>query len=312
MSDRHDSTDAPRVRRLAGHGVIEARGRDFFDLLHRLSASDVRALADGTPVTALLVTDKGRVLDLALACVHGDATLVLTSAGRTSDVLAWFEKYTIMEDVTYRDASDEWWQYDLLWHDDVAAGRRPSAGGETPPVHFAYSNATGSGVRVLVPAGDVKLAADVAALGEAHDDETFKLLRIRAGVPAVGHELTERVNPLEAGAAADVSFTKGCYIGQEVIARLDTYHKVQRHLRRLVLVGAMPADARAFARMLAPGTALTTDGRDGGFLTSCAYDPDMHALIALGCIRTAFAQAGGILHLEGTAFDVRIEDQATS
>ncbi len=165
---------------------------------------------------------------------------------------------------------------------------------------------------MLVPAGVEALAAEVAALGAALDDETFELLRIRAGLPAVGRELTERTNPLEAGATADVSFTKGCYIGQEVIARLDTYHKVQRHLRRLVLVGDMPDDARSFARTLAPGTGLTAEGRDGGFLTSCAYDPDTHALIALGCIRTAFTEQGALLHLEGTAFDVRILDASTT
>lgn len=312
-------TDAPRVRRLAAHGVIEARGAEFLELLHRLSASDVRALAEGTPVTALLVTDKGRVLDLALACRHEDATLVLTSPGRTSEVRAWFEKYTIMEDVTYRDASDEWWQYDLTGARTSSSATTPLLGtwaspgsGRGRPLSLPYANATGEGTRVLVPAGDEVLAAEVAALGAALDDETFELLRIRAGLPAVGRELTGRVNPLEAGAAADVSFTKGCYIGQEVIARLDTYHKVQRQLRRLVLVGTMPDDARAFARTLAPGTALTAAGGDGGFLTSCAYDPDARALIGLGCIRTAFAASGTILHLEGTAFDVRIEDAATS
>ncbi len=305
----------PLLRTLAAHGVIEARGSDFHDLLHRLSASDTRALARDTPVTALLVTDKGRVLDLALACVHDDAVLVLTSPERTARVLAWFETYTIMEDVVYRDASADWRQYEwrrgtgdlFASFNDVADPALPAT------IDIPYRNATGAGLRMLVAGADAAafeagLGSRIAAVGGcAISEQDFDLLRIRASLPAVGRELTERVNPIEAGAGSDVSFTKGCYIGQEVIARLDTYNKVQRHLRPLLLRGSLPDDPIAVARAIPSGTALTSEGRDGGFLTSCAYDPDTRTLIGLGCIRLAFERPGTILQLEAHALDMVVQ-----
>ena len=81
------------------------------------------------------------------------------------------------------------------------------------------------------------------------------MFRVGAGAPVFGAELGEEVNPLEAGLWEAVSFTKGCYVGQEVVARLNTYEKVKRYLAKLSFEeGEMPET----------GATLTVDGQGSG------------------------------------------------
>ena len=101
------------------------------------------------------------------------------------------------------------------------------------------------------------------------------------GSPAAGREITERVNPLEANLLDLIDFDKGCYIGQEVIARLDTYDKVQRKL-----VGLQAASG------LLEGDLLYVDGREIGWTATVAESPAFDGLIALGYVRNEHAVEG--------------------
>ncbi|MFQ5873180.1 MAG: YgfZ/GcvT domain-containing protein, partial [Dehalococcoidia bacterium] len=113
--------------------------------------------------------------------------------------------------------------------------------------------------------------------------DAYDVLRIEAGVPIYGAELSEDVNPLEAGLRSSISFTKGCYVGQEVVARLNTYQKVKRHLVKLRFYdGTAPH----------PGTPLELDGKEVGTLTSVAVLPGDVRAFALGYVRKAHAQPG--------------------
>ena len=113
------------------------------------------------------------------------------------------------------------------------------------------------------------------------DSESYEVFRISAGVPAHGPEFGEEVNPLEAGLWDAVSFTKGCYVGQEVVARLNTYEKVKRYLAMLSLEdGAIP-DA---------GAPLTVDGKDAGKLTSVSPVLISGRRPALGYVRKSLRE----------------------
>lgn len=130
----------------------------------------------------------------------------------------------------------------------------------------------------------------VAALGEVVPEEAgeleavFEAARILAGVPRLGWDITERTIPQEAGnefVARTVSFTKGCYTGQELVARLDARGgNVPRQLRvvRSVVASKMPA---------LPGAAIYLDGRPAGELTSTAPLPGEPAWVALGYVKRA-------------------------
>jgi folate-binding protein YgfZ len=112
-------------------------------------------------------------------------------------------------------------------------------------------------------------------------DHAFHTARVMRGVPSPGNELSDRVNPLEAGLGRFISFTKGCYIGQEVIARLDSYDKLQRRLVRLAAYGD-----------LRPGDTLTVKGKKAGEVTSVAALSTTRERIALGFVRRGSWEPG--------------------
>ncbi len=132
------------------------------------------------------------------------------------------------------------------------------------------------------------------------DDETYNILRVEAGLPAAGLELTEDVNPWEAGLDDLVSLHKGCYNGQEVVARLNTYDKVKQRLRGLKLETPLPLGVRA---------TLQCDGKNAGFLSSSALSPQFGA-IGLGFVRKNFLAPGTKLQIEsdGETQDATVAD----
>ena len=113
--------------------------------------------------------------------------------------------------------------------------------------------------------------------------------RVNFGVPEYGPEMGEPYNPLEAGLIGSIDFAKGCYIGQEVIARLDTYKKVQKYL-----VSLRFADAS-----VSPGDELLQEGVKVGEVTSVAPEPSDGSLMGLGYVKTAAATPGARLDVGG-------------
>lgn len=162
----------------------------------------------------------------------------------------------------------------------------------------AYSTATGSiaGHAVTLCAGGSLDLADwilvthgaadeaeavVAELAHRVSEDELKLMRISAGLPAWGHELSDAVTPLEVNLLPAVSFDKGCYVGQEVIARQTNYDKITRRLVGLVFGPDAPADVEG-ARVQAPG-------RDGS-VTSSVFAPRHGATIALAIVPRGLAE----------------------
>jgi folate-binding protein YgfZ len=125
-------------------------------------------------------------------------------------------------------------------------------------------------------------AALLAASAPAGTDELYEVLRIEAGLPRFGVEIGEEYIPLEANLWDDVSFTKGCYIGQEIIARMESRGKQARVLAGLRLAAPLDADGERAVRI---------DGQPAGQVTSVAYSPALGP-IALAFIKPALANPG--------------------
>ena len=115
--------------------------------------------------------------------------------------------------------------------------------------------------------------------------------RVNFGVPEFGPELGEPYNPLEAGLIGSVDFAKGCYIGQEVIARLDTHQQVQKYLVSLIF------DAYT---TVSPGDELLQGGKQVGTVTSVAPEPLDGVLKGLGYVKAAAATLGANLEVAGS------------
>ncbi|MDT8324184.1 MAG: hypothetical protein RRA94_08740 [Bacteroidota bacterium] len=317
----------------ADRAAVRVTGRDTLDLLNRLTTMKVDDLSVGSVRETLLTNEKGRVIDAALVAVPGADTpsgdtsggdtsgadvLLLLSPGMAEEVIAWLEKYTIMEDCVYEDISASLTQFSIY---NIGAGAPgdvipvPVAGsaavfplGESTVRVLHHRSVTGAGLRLLCAPEDARAVreylvdhARIPLVGP----EAFTLWRIDRLLPAVGHELSALTNPLEAGAAAAVDFEKGCYIGQEVIARLDSYDKVQRRpcrIRRTSFTDEYPL----------PGSVLYAGEKNAGFVTTLASDPRTGNDIGIALVRHAFAGGGTELSLRsgGDARPFTVENTA--
>lgn len=232
--------DAPPVRVVSGlFDLLSLTGTDVIDFLQRISTNDM-ILQEGAAVPTLLVTDKGRILDTVWVMFYEHGYAMAVSRGMASGVRQFLERYIIMDDVSVNDISGQC---------SVLLSFAPDAQGET--TRYFGHDAT---LEVIAPAA---LTADHPTV-----DGAFEEWRIRNGIPRSGKEMIEAFNPLELNLWDFISFTKGCYIGQEVIARLDTYKKVSKTL--------------CFWRsdnILDEGTVLQDEsGTDAGRLTSALRD----------------------------------------
>ena len=303
-----DSADALTVHHTA-YGCLKATGEDALDLLNRLSTNRVDHLEPGHWAPTVLTTDRGRIVDLLCVVHTGEWVYLLTSPGQQQPVIEWLDKYTIMEDLEVTDVSDSTAIIALagngvsaaLGLDDEEPDYLPGRQYPAPTTNvggcdaIAVSRPLGElPCRLLIahaegaPALVDALAETGAAIADANAWET---LRVQRGAPAYGTEMGEPYNPLEAGLIGAIDFTKGCYIGQEVIARLDSYHRVQKYMAVLRFSEGSEVTV---------GASLAHEGRTAGEVTSLYRTPGGE-LRGLGYVRTAAAEPGQTLELQAPA-----------
>lgn len=279
-------------------GIIRGTGADRLDLLHRLSTNAVNQLQLGEEATTILSSDKGRIVELPRILAFGDHLLMLLLGTDVPGVRLWLDKYTIMDDFTTADASSDFAVFGV-YGEQAKSQLAATFGVELPDAGtFTVSDAGviilrdirlhgATAFLLLVPAALVSAIID-QLLGQGIVEitpETWQTLRIEAGQPWIGAELSESYNPLEAGLSQFVSWTKGCYIGQEVIARLDTYDKVQRHLMGVIIEGM--ESIRTELEVHDP-----VEAKKIGTITSLTESPSFGKKIALAYIRTQHAIPG--------------------
>ena len=300
-------------------GRLRLTGDDALDLLDRLSTNALAELAVGSGVPTVLTSNKGRILDLLLVLRHDDHLLVLTGAGNQGKVAEWIDFYTIVEDVAVQDATGDTAMIGVAGPEagrflDGATGVDCSSLGKNESAPARLGDVDTLIVRtdflrlpsydLIVPShsGDQVKAGLLDAGQSAHltpvDAEASEAVRVERGVPGFGKELTEEFNPLEAGLLGLISFTKGCYVGQEVVTRLNTYKKVQKRLMSLRWEGETDPDT---------GAKLLLDGKQVGVVTSIARSPSSQRGVGLGYVRMALAEAGAVLVAQSGEGEVAVE-----
>jgi folate-binding protein YgfZ len=301
------------------YGRVIAKGKDVLDLLHRMSTNDLRPMFDkpGSGAQTILTTDKGRIIDLLSVINRGKDSLLVTSMGKEEMIIQWLDKFTIMEDAKFLSATNGIRQFILVGPRSLDLVRSLLSGDLVSMEQFDSILATINGHPVLIQKSlriiesgwtvfvEVEFADDVKANLEARaeemggaviDQEIFEVLRIEVGLPIAPNELNEKHNPLEASIVGAVSFTKGCYIGQEVIARLDSYDKVQRHLMGIRMSGSeAKADSLLQEKSKFPFKLKSKSGEDIGEVTSLVYSPDASSIIGLAYVRTAHTNPGEVV-----------------
>jgi folate-binding protein YgfZ len=286
-------------------GRLRLLGTDVLDLLDRLTTNKLESLELGEGSPTVLTTSKGRVVDLlTLTAVEGHL-LCLTSPDRHKTVAEWIDFYTFSEDASIEDATAGTAQLSLAGPSAVALLTKLgiTASG-LPTFHsrrYTLANTDalvwhtlGAGTptyEIIVPAvgaPDVwEALAQEGAVPTGH--QAWEAYRIACGVPAHGAEFGDDTNPLESRLKGAISFNKGCYIGQEVVARLNTYQKVQRRLMAVTFSGSVDT-----------GNSLkTADGVAAGAVTSVAQIPGDGTFIGLALVRQEHAMPGVTLLVAG-------------
>ena len=229
-------------------GMLRILGKDRIDLLHRLSTNDLRVLnRPQTSATTVFTTSQGKVVDWSWVFSLKDSLWVCTASGRAARLAQWIKKYTIMEDVQVQDLSNAWRR--VIVHGDGATAllERPLP----PQGQFIWISeqlwlrgleAFGERAEGLVPADKCDTIVDgLVKNGAASvDAEELDVIRLEAGVPSADAEYREEVSPLEIRLKPMISWDKGCYVGQEVISRLDSYDKVARFMMGFEVEGEVP------------------------------------------------------------------------
>lgn len=278
-------------------GRIRVGDRDRLRFLHNQTTNQIQQLQPGQGCETVFVTSTGRTLDLATALITEDAVLLLVSPGQAQPRIEWMDRYIFFADkVSLRDETAETAALTLLgpqtfdWLATLGAPHLATAAAgshetlaiaDIPCRVVVGSGLVTPGVTILLPRTEAAMlwAALVNHGAVPLGDRVWEQLRIEQGRPMPGAELTEDYNPLEAGLWHTISFSKGCYIGQETIARLNTYQGVKQQLWGLRL--SAPAEA---------GEPLMLDGDKVGRLTSVVETPN--GLRGLGYVRTKAGGAG--------------------
>lgn len=278
-------------------GKLWLSGKDAADFLHNYTTHNIKALAPGKGLQTAVTTWKGTMVDHVFVMRRDDGMWLLTHPGRAQAVHQALDKYLLGVDVVIEDRTGA---YGLLYVFGQlarpviakATGLQPvweqhapiavRIGGSEALVASTWP-AFGEGYHVLVENASAASVYD-ALVREADakgmlptGSEAWEQLRIEQGIPAFGHEIGEDVNPWEARLTDSVSMAKGCYLGQEVVARLANYDKVQRYLIGLRLGGD---------RIPAKGSEIQVEGKKVGVITSAM------AGSALGFVKGAHVEPG--------------------
>lgn len=281
--------------------VLEVTGGDRVSWINGLVTCDVAKVHEGDGLYGLAVTQKGRILADVVLLLSATRLLVAAPRAHVAELRASFEKYLVMEDAEVTPGHDA---FEALWLLGPAAGELLEAvrkDGVDGALVRREGAAPGGvvGALVLIPLGKARPHLEVAAKAvEASgrpvaraSREAWDIVRVELGLPAFGVDFGPTTYPQEVGLEKSaVSFSKGCYLGQEVICMLEMRGQVKRRLVQLALDGAQPAVG-----------AEVQDGEGNllGNVTSSSVRAQGEGALALALVKRAQASRGADLRVDG-------------
>ena len=288
-------------------GRVLVSGADAKDLLHRIVTADVESLGPGQGAPSFLLERSGRIVDRVLIVNRERDYLLVGNPGRGGAIADWIGRYVIADDVEVKDITAWTVHWTLLGAPALRVlketfaldaremepweGRVLSRGDGRLTVVRA-EDLGGPTFHLMTPvAASAQLRAALKALPEG-DADAYAAACLAGGLPRWGFEYDEKTIPLETGMLREISFDKGCYLGQEVIARLHHQQRVKRRLVRLRVDGTgLPAR----------GDGVDAGGGPVGKVTGAAAWED--AVLAFASVDRGADLTGGItvIGADGTA-----------
>lgn len=298
-------------------GRILLQGRDRFELVNRMSTNDVSRLAPNQGKPTVFINANARILFRASCFNLARGLLLISEAGQGAALANYLRRNVFFGDqVAISDISADTDHFALHGKNaDAAVMALAPAAREIPPLGgaeikselgaliIARRKSIYGGHWVLIAeGGGVALHRRLLQCGAAAGlrpagSLTYNSLRIRGGRPA-GLELSTDFIPLEVGLWDEISFSKGCYTGQEIIARLESRERLAKTLMKLALASMTPAPAPVYARQ-----------QPVGQLTSSVEAPDGR-VYALAALKINSAQPGAVLSVGPGSVKATVVDYA--
>ena len=273
--------------------VILLSGRDVRDYLNRISTADFRTMQKGEARQTLFLNSDGRlVADCIAVTQDAENWLIVVAEANREALLQQIDRFLFSEDVKVSDAPSgffvglgagdriESFTTYLEGLDTGSGGWNVSLAPGIPRRLFCWErNWFQSHKREIYE----WLSGSECVVG---DEDLYEVLRIEAGIPVVGSELSDRTIPLEANLESAISFTKGCYPGQEIIARI----KHLGHPANCLVALALPETSDPLV-----GSELTANGKVVGRITSAVYSPALKGMLGMGYVKWGYRETGMLL-----------------
>jgi aminomethyltransferase len=290
---------------LSHHGKVELGGKEHIKFLQGILSNDVKKLEEGDGQYATFLTPKGRIITDMKLYRKGASVLIELEPGLNEKVIELLLKYRISYKADIEDLTES---LSLITVQGPNSKRliEKTLGGKIPDLKeycffsgeingkellIAYVNRTGElGFDIFISSDGANKTLWESLIAKGQEFEArpvglvaFETLRIEAGIPRYGVDMNENTIPIEAGLWNALSFEKGCYVGQEVIARIKWRGHVNWHLAGLRIDGDYTPKKNS---------KIITGEREIGYITSSAYSPKLNKIIALGYIRREFNKPG--------------------
>ncbi len=291
---------------LSGRTQIELIGADRAKVLHGLCTNDIKRLAPGDGCEAFLTNAQGKTTGYVNVFCTPQSLIIDTNPGLAAEMIPALDRYIIREDVTLVDRSNDWGEvlvsgsratslFESQFAGSIPAQRVGIAEGAIGDIQVQLRCLPYASSECFFVCCDVSQVAGLIAWLRQADAvecgcEAINVARIEMGVPVYGQDVT--IDNLPQEIARDefaISFTKGCYLGQETVARIDALGHVNRRLSGLKFAGTTVPP---------PGTKITVDGKQLAQITSSCLSPRLNAPLALAFVRRGSDKPGTIVSTE--------------
>ncbi len=290
------------LRNITHSGIIELRGNDVLDFLNRIATGEVKDLPKEGIADTVFTTEKGRIIDYATLLNFESHQLLITSAEFKNKIVSWINKYVISDDVKAVITENKYHIFEILGPQAESFTTLICGNviNQIQPNTFKIIHTDGM-LFFLAKIKDKKGRIKFWTISDEENakrltkyildnrgifnfnfvgEDAYNSYRIEQGIPGAPGEINDEANPHEAGLMDAVSGTKGCYIGQEVIARLETYDKVQRSLSGIEFL-EQPSPEAIFILQ-------DEEGKEAGNITSYVNSIKFKKYIGLGYVRKKY------------------------
>ncbi len=320
ISEHHAVRNSVGIADVSYRGRYQVIGEDRAKFLHRIISNDVESLSAGQGTYATILTHRGKIIADFNVYVLKDMIGIDTASETRESLFNELDKYLIADDAEISDLTAEtgaiavhgpqssnlvqsvfgmndlaglperhnrFHGADVLFNYNVVCVRTDTTG-ETGYTLYTVAEALGPLWERLMREGE---RFNVQPVGW----NALESLRIEAGVPRYGAELTDAVIPLEAELEHAIDFEKGCYIGQEIVARMK-YRGHPNRLLRGIEIDGISASAESFE--LHQGAQVFNEDKEVGWITSATFAPTLGKPIAMAYVRIAVTDAGSRVQIE--------------